>query len=65
MCLSFLTDLKITLPISEASNLRGNSPAGYVLGDMLPESWSCLTKKTPSNLFDYFVIERRLIVEED
>lgn len=63
--MSISTGLKNILQSSQASNLHGNSPAGYVLGDILAESWSCLTKKNPTNVFDYFVIERGLILEED
>jgi len=40
------TGLRNILPSSQASNLHGNSSAGYVLRDFLPESWSCLTKKS-------------------
>lgn len=45
VCLSISAGLKSILLNSQSSNLRGSSPAGCVLGDILPESWSCLTKK--------------------
>lgn len=66
VCLSVSTGLKNILRGTQASNLHGNSHTGCVLGDIFPESWSCLMKKKKqnSNFFHYFLIKRRLIVEE-